>query len=1308
MKVSKVNHVRAAVNKKGILYNTPVSEKRNVIEIKGHVREVNEKAQKLYATMGTIDEEIEKVSPKDLNNFKRVFDGYIKECAKTMSRRANKYGFDASKFRNVFEQTTYYSSKKDRTTGEWKNESIASGRFFKWNSDPKTVINQLINTYLRKSLYRTEKAGTKEVYLPDALKKLALAVYDKENFPNGVNALSYEEKTALAQAIYKDYSGEKKIDSIAESIQSQDVKVQSFSKDGKTVLKLSSAEDLNKTNPGKNKGFIFEFLKDFCNADKSGQDELRKHMRKLILLYYCGPEAYRTAEDNGIFADGFGECLPDEAESFCQDAIEEMANLPIAEEKGEKKRVRAAIKKALEEQIAASYRIAVKEPGITESDRFWIDYIEKTAGKIIVDCRMSQWQSRCMKKSLCLMTYQEWETYISSRFIDMGKAAYHFAMPKDLTSLNAASFGTVNALFKDGITSFDYEYIKAEESIEREISGYISSALNTFTASSILPAQREELLAKKDILSLRAEDENLSENMMKNILRFFGGSSVWKEKQEFSKENRVAFFSALQDRLRYVRNSSFHYASGEDTSRVKENPAVLALISGETERVGSIFAKKYYSNNVPMFYTEKDIEKMMENLYAKENFRPAQIPSFQSVVNHSDMDGVLTALVGAGYNSKIKSVGADITKQYRSAMYFVLKEIYYNDFLKLEDIKERFRREALNYKSPQATEKKDPPAESFRARISDLCEDKTITFAEICQQLMTDMQLQQGEMAKKPESKQNVTDKKAYIHFRLILESCIRSAFLDYVKNDGKYAFLLAPMYRKEAFSILKEEEFLPSFKPAKYSALLQGFDAKAESWFVLAHFLRKSELNHLIGAMKGYIEYTENIDRRAKYLSGERFNVSKKREDYKSIIPILEFVMNFNGQISNTITDYFDSEEEYADYLNSFILFAEEKDDKKIALKNFCNLPAPGSPTGKIGIFYDEQNPILNRNVVLSKMYGIDELFIGVYRKNRIKLSDYQSYYRLSKELESVFKSGVCKSEDEVKKLKKFQHMKNRVEMTDIATFTGIVNDLYSQLISWTYLRERDFMYYLLGYYYVKLYQTESVQNDSPLRTITSSDVSKAFSIQNGAVLYQIVAMNTPGLPLIVFEKDGKPSLDTANAANGTGIKVVRFVLDYLGGEETYSDVLAFFGNYKKNNDDVVKMRNYIDHFSYFAGYERSLMDLYSDFFDRFFEYDQKLHKSVSFVFKNILLRYFVISDLNFVSVYRYSYKDKKEGTDKCCGLELKKERKGGDLSLKADNVTIKYKNQNDPQKVQVFARDDEFLSRLEGILTYKRGESR
>ena len=154
-------------------------------------------------------------------------------------------------------------------------------------------------------------------------------------------------------------------------------------------------------------------------------------------------------------------------------------------------------------------------------------------------------------------------------------------------------------------------------------------------------------------------------------------------------------------------------------------------------------------------------------------------------------------------------------------------------------------------------------------------------------------------------------------------------------------------------------------------------------------------------------------------------------------------------------------------------------------ALQAFSNsFCVCGKEKKKARFYYDGMNPIVNRNITLASMYGNKKLLENAM--NPVTEQDIRKYYSLMAELDSILKNGaVCKSEDEQKNLRHFQNLKNRIELVDVLTLSELVNDLVAQLIGWVYIRERDMMYLQLGLHYIKLYFTDSVAEDSYLRTL-------------------------------------------------------------------------------------------------------------------------------------------------------------------------------------------------------------------------------
>lgn len=67
---------------------------------------------------------------------------------------------------------------------------------------------------------------------------------------------------------------------------------------------------------------------------------------------------------------------------------------------------------------------------------------------------------------MLLACWKDAVRFLGSKYMDIGKAVYHFAIPMDqLSSTENIRYGEILEEYKDGISSFDYEEIKAEQNI---------------------------------------------------------------------------------------------------------------------------------------------------------------------------------------------------------------------------------------------------------------------------------------------------------------------------------------------------------------------------------------------------------------------------------------------------------------------------------------------------------------------------------------------------------------------------------------------------------------------------------------------------------------------------------------------------------------------------------------------------------------------------------------------------------------------------------------------------------------------------
>ena len=1283
MKVSKVDHVKSGIDQKqsgqcGMLYKQP-QKKYAGNRLEEHVRSLNKKAMFLY-----------KVFPDQVNKAQNK-----KEQEKELEE-VN------SLMKNILSQFDYGKTVADI---EKTIDSISVSYHI---SDDH--IQSLVDQYLKKSLRKYIRINDERIYIPDVIKEFLKA---KISFDTEQKMIDSSRTKILLDVLKEDYLKENQIKKIAYSIENNSVPVRVMEKSNQKRLVLASAE-----NP--KKAYIFDFLKEYAQATKQEQSELLRHMRYLILLYYYDQDEIKEEE---ITEWSFGSVVMENERLFSEEVNlliqdREYVKQQIKEEnqtnknKAKYRMLGDKIKESLNESIVCHYQKACQ--AVSEKDVPWIKYISDHTSSVFN--RTGQIDpSKLSLSYLCKNTWNTWMSFIAMKYIDMGKGVFHFAM-SDMDKVGNQDhvvMGKLNPEFADGISSFDYERIKSEDDLHRKMSSYIAFAVYNFSRA-IWSDNIQKKKKQEDILTANWKDITFNEDIKKKLLQYFGGASIWEGSDSLMEIIGVEeLATCIKENLYIARNVNFHFAGSEKGKKEKDE-ILKVIVDKESKDVGKYYRKVFYSNNVTTFYSDEYIVKLMNHLYQKEKNYQAQIPSYNKVISKTYLPNLIYLLLKG--KNRVKISDPDVMKVFNGTFYFILKEIYYNNFLQEPKLKDMF---CEGLKKAPRDKKSDKPYENFMQRFHEL-EKTGMDFGEICQQIMVDYEQQNQEKKKRatavaPNRKNDPPkvfnhDTQKYKHFRTLLYIGLREAFITYLKDEKNkewYGPLREPQIKEQP----KEENFVNEWKLDVYSEWAEFIlkDNLAGAWYVVAHFINQAQLNHLIGDIKNYIQFIRDIDRRAKS-TGNRVSedTEEQVERYKKILRVLEFAKFFCGQTTNYLEDYYKDENDFADHIGHYVNF--QKMQKKgteaaHALQAFCNSECKaGKAKKKIGIYYDGMNPIVNRNITLASMYGNEKLLEKTMRP--VEEQDIRKYYSLMAELDVLFKKGgVCETAEEQKRLRQFQNLKNRIELVDVLNISELVNDFMAQLIGWAYIRERDMMYFQLGFYYIKLYFTDTIPADSFLRTL---ELEKG-SIADGAVLYQIASMYSFDFPIYV--KKGESSVACATKANSIAQKFGIFEGKYCNGDKRIiENGLCFFENINLHGN-LSEFRDYLVHFKYFAHLDQSILELYSKASDSFFSYNIKMKKSVSYVLTNILLSYFINAKLSFSSYGSEKYIPENKITV---------ERKSSNISIESaqtDYFTYKLqrivKNKNGVDSVagnkndviQVEARDEVFVDEVIKTINYKAG---
>ena len=1352
MKISKIKNSRPGISvtenkneeqlsRQSLLYYAPVKDGKVRLESKDleqHVTECNEKAQKLYNVITPEinfyrDENRQKMVENLARNFNAVINNALRSIRNPKEKKEQRvekevaFILNLSKKsiklkKNVFVKSTDLIVKFPENNKYNKKNSKGTG-------SKEAYIQKMISDLVLRKL---KKALRKEVKLENGCRiqmtEITISLMSAICLYGNAESFDPAILKAFFEKVDSDYTKYKYVEQIVKSIESQSAKLKVVEKDGRHLLISANADH-------RKKKYVFEFMRMYAAADEKEKRELTEHIQDLIGLYLCGKAGYENAENRFSDMIESHNCICGKIEEILNE-LEEPENL--SQQKKEK------LKNTTVKVMALKYRAAVNyladEVGKTVlgeirekkvrscADLYWIEYIDSTVEKLLLKSRNKD-EYRYEIGFLSKHIWKEWTQYISGKYIEIGKGVYHFAIP-DLSGAlegESVSICEVKPEYRNGVSGFDYERIRAEESLEREMEKYVLFAANNF-ARAVTPEEEREKSGHEDVLLMKTlseieesqtkeERQKKHDNNVKNaitlyadadrrILQFFGGQSRFREKEDslinlYSGED---LYKEIRKELYAIRNITFHYTTKAEKDQTQKHDLAEYLFEEEFSDITELFREKYYANNVWKYYDAEVINTIMENIYCGRKYRAAQVPAFKNIISRPELPQVMNGFVkGNSLRRLMNCPDRDVINKYWSALFFILKELYYYDFLQEQkrpedNVKERFFRAIKKLSGQEKDDEKQKAWESFGNRIDQIGRDRS--FGAICQGLMIEYMLQNSDISMVQTETDNGkanNKKQIYKHYRTLLYNCISEAFIEYLRE--KWEELRPPVLTVKEWS---KEEFcrVDGLKHLSlFDHLKETFnDAESgSSWYMAAHFINQKYLNHLLGSIRNYLQFTEDIEDRAISLGD---CVDNKREEknlrYRNTLEILEFVAQFCERTTNVMEDYFESNQEYAEYLSGFVDYNTTKKETDIekALYSFCKQKF--KVDGKeymAGIYYDGENLIPNRNIIRANMYGNTSCLKPCM--DRITLKEIRTMYADQNKLDLVLKEGVCHTEEEQKAYREYQNEKNRIELFDVCTYTQILNDMQARLIGWSYMRERDLMYYQLGYYYTKLFWTDSISEEDARRRL----VGNLVNVEDGAILYQILAFNSYNLPIIANKNNTVTLLKDEGSIGGKAI--TAFFKNYENAEMIYKEALDLFENMDEHAA-IINTRNYIEHFKYFIKSDRSMMDLYSEIYDRFFRHDHNRKKNVPDSLKNVLADNFMIVDID-MELGSKKVGEKKKGfrEHKAARIEFT------DSGIRSTDMTYTIKpdikdNKKD-KKVLVPARSEVFLKQFRKILEYR-----
>lgn len=1308
MKISKVDHTRMAVGKvkerniQGFMYQDPTRDGNQNIDKR--LEKLEKNAKILYNIFMPVQEGTE---PKDPN--KKPFQDELQKRAAIERYNIKKKNFDrrlkiskmtgaANKalkgiiFQEIQDGCRRYSDVRDV-------DDIFTELKTKYYMIKQDDIVDLVALALRKSL-RKYSAGVSAM-LRNIGNKGIIPDKDRNDISDFIKGVSSDfNKISNCKEQYE------------RSVENQNLTFQVV--DGEFSAPIPAVSGKKKDHKYNEKVAMNRFLEEYAVLDTDVRMDKLRRLRRIVDLYFSAPDGYNKDQSAEIT----GEVLPEafdvwerheqgkKREGWFVEIPEKLLDAKVLDSI-EGKKLKDEINAAIEKKNIGCYRFSVKvvendTDGMFFDDKdlnvFWIHHIENSVERILENRLIETCSFKLRLSYLVEKVWKDIINYLSIKYIALGKTVFNFGM-NDLYRKDSDinTLGNVDDAIKGGITSFDLEMIKARETLQREVAVAVMFATNNLARATVdtsddensdfllIPKERtEKRKGLKDILKNPGNDEEGScPLLLRDILQFFGGKSKWvsgetnpiKDAYNGAEDYAVCFLNDLKNGIYSLRNDSFHFVTAKNDIKWKMD-LIGAMFEKEAKRCLTAEKDKMYSNNLPMFYTESSIRKVLGYLYEKDAPRASQIPAFNKLVVRKNFPGFLYEQLKINRPS---FDNVDTTAKWMSALYYLLKEVYYNRFIQSDKAKQYFissiekikeETENLPENGKKEKEKKDNAKRAvadFEKRINGV---RNRSLSEICQLIMTEYNYQNNQR-KVRNGKESPLDQVIFKHYPLLLNRCLAIAFSDFVKEEECLKFISDPKYND---SMPDKEKFLADWSTAKYDNFVKKVkgEPKLQSWYITCRFLNGRMLNQLAGSIRSYIQYIESIERRAGETGNTLFKKEKElKEQMTDAVKVVEICIVLSSFESVDFYDYFTSVEDYVSYLQQFVE---------------CDLM-------KGEIYLNEGGvTIINRNVLQAKLFAPDRILRECVPK--ITEQNIDDYIDKKDKISEYRVKLQCETDEEQKNVVEFQRLKNRIELRSLVEYGEIINELLGQLVNWSFIRERDLMYFQLGYHYMCL-KNESKKPDE-YKSITVSGGNNKI---DNAILYQIAAMYIYGLGLYAPAEE-KPQGNLKSNSGQVSNKIAamcRYSQHIgMGKDDLYNSGIELF-EVKSEHDDIINVRNYIDHFRYYntgdaknPENQSSIRDLYSEVFDRFFTYDMKYQKSVVDMLDNILLSHMVDAEFSI-------------GTGMKNAGGSKKERANINIArLAATNFTYKFGKDDEKKTLSIAARDEEFMQTLLRILYY------
>ncbi len=590
--------------------------------------------------------------------------------------------------------------------------------------------------------------------------------------------------------------------------------------------------------------------------------------------------------------------------------------------------------------------------------------------------------------------------YIANKCIQRGKYAYYHALAQQSETK---------------WTSFHLEMIEAVEVIRRKFATAFSFAYSN------LGGALNKMADENDYLSVRYPYP-VDANTDKQIKAFFGGQRFFNENYATDSFENLA--SQLVTSLYFVRNQTIHY---EYHTQVSPTPsdAICHLIKKEFELRQHFLEEKYRSNQIDDFYNKEDVTALLQNSLRHLPTTKAYFPSFTRLKN------VLLQKAPPMNGAK------------NAAFLFLLQEVYYNEFLSMDHM--------VTEQALQNTADKDTAQQEYEQLM-----DGIASLEAQAEKVHIEFMHRNTNKTKQDKPKSD--------HLNIIFRNIVANVFYSYMQ--AHYPFL----FGKEgcvACSENSDDLRIENFQTAQFAGL-----------YVLSKFTVPHQLSELVHTLLKFQQFRRDIIERHAIVFPAKIGCFG--DFCKAILPPILQGEDTDKAIENALIFLRTCMQSVG-----WIAPPRQKEDEKSVCLWQDFFATEGDYTAILGkfidsglivnaIYHDDKNPIAYSGVIHSKMYGTQKAIEAVYGANKVTAGDMTAYANHKSEHKSFFQQkklvdieNAAELSAEIESRKKhlaYTQNVHKVELFPVQQLQACTLHLYSNLLMWVHIWERDLQFLLLG----------------------------------------------------------------------------------------------------------------------------------------------------------------------------------------------------------------------------------------------------